>query len=368
MRHKTPRKPARQILLFCFVILLLLGGMGIILISIREENKAYSDGQAEADSLLEELRHPSGQEAPESAEEKTAIVTIDDPPNTPKPVEQKFIRSTEQEAVPSTEQKAILSDSTGNQEKETGAVNQPVSSQPEATRTGTAKTPTSAPGASVTTSSSQQPAETTASAEERPTAVPHQIGGHTGVDLTAAQAKNSDFVAWLKIPGTNVDYPVVLSDNTAYYLTHSFTGKESKLGTLFSLKKTDYETPGQNIAIYGHHITNTSSGELMFRPLLSLKKKTFYEKHSVIYLDSLYHSAAYKIFAVVNLVKGEWDPSTANFASDADFMAFVRQAQARSLYDTGVEVTASDHILTLITCDRSYAAADGRLIVLAVEQ
>ena len=31
-------------------------------------------------------------------------------------------------------------------------------------------------------------------------------------------------------------------------------------------------------------------------------------------------------------------------------------------------VTAADRILTLITCDRSYAAADGRLIVLAVEQ
>ena len=99
-------------------------------------------------------------------------------------------------------------------------------------------------------------------------------------------------------------------------------------------------------------ITNTSSGELMFRPLLSYKKQSFYEKHNTIYLDSLYHTGIYKVFAIVNLVKGEWDPSTASFASDADFLAFIRQAQARSLYDTGVEVTA----------------ADGRLIVLAVEQ
>ncbi len=198
-----------------------------------------------------------------------------------------------------------------------------------------------------------------------PTAPP---AGNTGADLAACLKKNPDFVAWLKIPGTNVNYPVVLSDDTDYYLTHSFTGKQSKLGTLFSLKKTDYETPGRNIAIYGHHITNTSSGELMFRSLLSFKKKNFYEKHSTIYLDSLYHTGIYKVFAVVNLVKGEWDPSTASFASDADFLAFIRQAQARSLYDTGVEVTAADRILTLITCDRSYAAADGRLIVLAVEQ
>ncbi|MDO5327066.1 MAG: hypothetical protein Q4G00_10150 [Clostridia bacterium] len=85
MRHKTPRKPAQQILLFCFVILLFLGGMGIILISILEENRAYSDGQAEADSLLEELRFPSSQEAPESTEEQMAIISIDDPPSTTKP-------------------------------------------------------------------------------------------------------------------------------------------------------------------------------------------------------------------------------------------------------------------------------------------
>ena len=249
----------------------------------------------------------------------------------------------------------------------------------------TAATPTTAPAisendpAGLNAAAPQPDADTSAQhftthqptgrPDASPTAAPTMPpAGNTGADLATCQAKNPDFVAWLKIPGTNVNFPVVLSDNTDYYLTHSFTGKQSKLGTLFSLKKTDYETPGRNIAIYGHHITNTSSGELMFRPLLSYKKQSFYEKHSTIYLDSLYHSAAYKIFAVVNLVKGEWDPSTASFASDADFLAFIRQAQARSLYDTGVEVTAADRILTLITCDRSYAAADGRLIVLAVEQ
>ena len=232
-----------------------------------------------------------------------------------------------------------------------------------------AAAPQSAADASAQQSTAQPEHQPTGRPDASPTAAPTMLpAGNTGADLAACQEKNPDFVAWLKIPGTNVNYPVVLSDDKDYYLTHSFTGKQSKLGTLFSLKKTDYETPGRNIAIYGHHITNTSSGELMFRPLLSYKKQSFYEKHSTIYLDSLYHTGIYKVFAVVNLVKGEWDPSAASFASDADFLAFIRQAQARSLYDTGVEVTAADRILTLITCDRSYAAADGRLIVLAVEQ
>ena len=203
---------------------------------------------------------------------------------------------------------------------------------------------------------------------ETTTTSPHQIGLYTGIDLTAAKAKNSDFIAWLMIPGTKVDYPVVLTDNMDYYLTHGFTGKTSKLGTLFSLGKTDYKTPGINIAIYGHHITDTSSGQKMFRPLLSYKQKNFWENHQMIYLDSLYHCGKYRIFAVINMVNDEWDPSTATFADADELMDFIRLAQSCALYETGVEVTMTDWIITLITCDRSFAAKEGRLVVMAVEQ
>ena len=34
----------------------------------------------------------------------------------------------------------------------------------------------------------------------------------SAVDLSAYLAQNSDFIAWLRIPGTNVDYPVVQTD------------------------------------------------------------------------------------------------------------------------------------------------------------
>ena len=62
------------------------------------------------------------------------------------------------------------------------------------------------------------------------------------------------------------------------------------------------------------------------------------------------------------------DYSSASFDSSQAFLAFVSRAKAASLYDTGVEVTAKDHILTLITCDRDYHNPDGRLIVMAVKQ
>ena len=192
------------------------------------------------------------------------------------------------------------------------------------------------------------------------------VGEQAMVDLSAYLAQNPDFVAWLRIPGTNVDYPVVQTDDPDYYLNHTFSGKSSVVGTLFSLADADYAAPGRNIAIYGHHLR--SSGEKMFTSLMRYKNPDFYEDNQTIVLDSLYRHSEYTIFAVVNMKAGDWKPSRTMFSGDAAFMAFVNRAKSESLYDTGVEVGADNHILTLITCDRSYAGKEGRLVILAVER
>lgn len=189
--------------------------------------------------------------------------------------------------------------------------------------------------------------------------------GKNTIDHAALQAQNSDYIAWLEIPGTPIDYPVVQTDDAEYYLHHTMDGKQSKLGTLLSLGSADYETPGRNIAIYGHHLR---SGNQMFSRLVDYKEQAYEAQHDTIHLESLHHSASYRVFAVINLRVGEWEPATAGFADDEAFMAFAEEAKARSLYDTGVEVSATDRLLTLITCDRSYGGADGRLVVMAVEQ
>ena len=226
----------------------------------------------------------------------------------------------------------------------------------------TAEAPQTTPAAAETSA----PATAIATLQPTPSPAPTPRIGKTGVDLDACKTQNADFVGWLKIPGTKISYPVVWTDRVDYYLTHTFSGKESKVGTLFSLGKTDYKTPGKNIAIYGHHIT--TSGGNMFQPLMSYKKQNFYQSHKTVYFDTLYDLGEYTVFAVINMRNSEWDPSKASFTNEADFLAFVSRAKAAALYDTGVEVTAKDHILTLITCDRDYHNPDGRLIVMAVKQ
>ena len=187
----------------------------------------------------------------------------------------------------------------------------------------------------------------------------------SGIDLEACLAQNKDFVAWLSIPGTVISYPVVRSDDSAYYLSHLFNGKKSKLGCLFSLKSSDYRKPSQNIAIYGHHLSHSDA---MFSTLIDYKQEAYYEEHGVITLDSIYGRRSYRIFAVLNMKVSDWDPAAASFGSGKAFLQFVNRAKRKALYSTGVEVKEDDHILTLITCDRSYGGASGRLIVMAVQE
>ena len=162
-----------------------------------------------------------------------------------------------------------------------------------------------------------------------------------------------------------ISYPVVRSDDSAYYLGHLFNGKKSKLGCLFSLKSSDYRQPSQNIAIYGHHLSHSDA---MFSTLIDYKQEAYYAEHSVITLDSIYGRRCYRIFAVLNMRVSDWDPAAASFGSGKAFLQFVNRAKRKALFNTGVEVKENDHILTLITCDRSYSGASGRLIVMAVQE
>ena len=208
------------------------------------------------------------------------------------------------------------------------------------------------------------PGKTSKQSQAQPSARPSTL---SGVNLAKLQSQNSEFIAWLQIPSTSVNYPVVQTSDTAFYLTHNFKRQKAKAGTLFSLPSTDYRTPGKNIVIYGHHLSHRPNA--MFSPLLNYKQAGYGRKHSKVLLDSIFRSNTYRVFAVVNWdIDGDWMPMQTNFSGTEEFAAFVQEAQRRSLYDTGVSVPETAEILTLITCDRSIGGANGRLAVMAVKE
>ena len=65
-------------------------------------------------------------------------------------------------------------------------------------------------------------------------------------------SRNPDYVFWIWIPGTNINYPTVKNTIPDYYLNHTFSGEENPCGTIFCLEE------GENQIIYGHNMKDGS--------------------------------------------------------------------------------------------------------------
>ncbi len=81
------------------------------------------------------------------------------------------------------------------------------------------------------------------------------------VDFEGLQKVNSDIYAWIQIPGTPVDYPVVQSaTDDSFYLDHDADGQYTSKGAIFSesaYNSTSFEDPVT--VLYGH---NMATGEM----------------------------------------------------------------------------------------------------------
>ena len=332
MSHKqrsTRSSPMTAVL----AVILLLAGIAAIVASLWMQEQQIELGAEEYDVLSQQLKLPA---ATEEMPDEQAPASTEIPPQ-----DESSVQTPDE--LPKTEELTMA---------------QPVESTAEPTITVEPPLPMATDVPAV-----QEVAPTAQPVISKPSS---GSSGYTGADLNACKAINSDFIGWLRIPGTKVDYPVVLTNDVDYYLDHTFNHQENIIGCLFSLGKTDYSTPSRNIAVYGHHMRRSRS-TTMFQPLHEYKSASFRNAHADICFDTLYGSRSYTVFAVINKRESDWDASAADFASETDYQSFLDRAQEWSLYDTGVSISTDDHILTLITCDRDYHSDDGQLVVMAVQ-
>lgn len=178
--------------------------------------------------------------------------------------------------------------------------------------------------------------------------------------------ENPHFVGWLRIPGTEIDYPVVQTPaDPEYYLHRALDGSYSFAGTPFLDAACDLLKPSDNLIIYGHNMNNGT----MFNQLALYKDPAFYRENPTLTFDTLDAFGTYEIIAVFNariLAKDEWGFRYYRFRdaqSPEDFDAYIKNIKAISFYDTGVGAEYGDNLITLSTC--SYYTTDGRLAVVA---
>ncbi|MCL2699514.1 MAG: class B sortase [Defluviitaleaceae bacterium] len=158
---------------------------------------------------------------------------------------------------------------------------------------------------------------------------------------------NPDYICWIRIEGTDIDYPVVRGADNYKYLDTSFYGEENQFGTLFM----DYRCVGEyvpHIIIYGH---NTRYGD-MFSELHKFLDARFLAEHSIITVKVNDRIVEYEIFSARKTDVS--DPAYhLDFSAPGSFRAFAERTGAPS---------DAKQIITLSTCV-SGDNADERVVV-----
>ena len=177
--------------------------------------------------------------------------------------------------------------------------------------------------------------------------------------------ENADFIGWICIDDTNINYPVMFTPNDPeYYLSRAFDGSKSKNGVPFLGENCTVDS--NNILIYGHNMLNRT----MFSDLLQYKDAEFGKDHSIIRFDTLTEEASYEVVAVFYSHVYAMDELGVfryyDYGGELDkdtFTQYIDELRRAALYDTGVTPSYGDRLITLSTC--SYHTSNGRFVVVA---
>ncbi len=156
---------------------------------------------------------------------------------------------------------------------------------------------------------------------------------------------NSEIVGWIKVPNTNIDYPIVKGNDNVFYLDHDFKREPEIRGAIFMDYRNKSDVSDRHTIIYGHQ----SRLGIMFTELNKFKKQDFFENNEKIYLTTLYEEQEWQIFAAYE-TSTNFHYIVIDFSSDESFLSTVEQFQKRSKFNRTVNITKDDQILTLSTC------------------
>ena len=167
------------------------------------------------------------------------------------------------------------------------------------------------------------------------------------IDFEMLRQTNPDVVGWIKLSGTNIEYPVVQTTNNSFYMTHSFDKTYNSAGWVFVDYKNKLDGKDQNIVIYAH---NRKNGD-MFGTLKNVLTPEWLDNQDnfIIPFITEKEKAEYEVFSVYKIEEEEYYITT-SFATDTEYQKFIDTIKARSVRNFGVEVSTSDQILTLSSC------------------
>lgn len=158
---------------------------------------------------------------------------------------------------------------------------------------------------------------------------------------------NNDTKGWIMVPGTNVNYPFVQSNDNLYYLKHSYDKSSNKKGWVFLDYRNNMDNLSKNTIIYAHGLVNNQ----MFGSLRKILKSSWYnnKNNHIIKLSTPTSNQLWQVFSTYTIEPEDYYITT-SFSSDEEFQEFINIIKSRSVYDYGTKINTNDNILTLSSC------------------
>lgn len=165
------------------------------------------------------------------------------------------------------------------------------------------------------------------------------------VDINKLKTFNPDTIGFIKVMGTNINYPFVQSTDNDYYLNRSYDKTYNNAGWIF-LDYRNNEFNDKNTIIYGHGRINGT----MFGSLKDTLKSSWQNNKDnyIIKISTEKENSIWQIFSVYKIATTS-DYLQTTF-SDNEFESFISLIKGRSSYNFETNVTNEDKVLTLSTC------------------
>lgn len=157
---------------------------------------------------------------------------------------------------------------------------------------------------------------------------------------------NSDVVGWIKVNGTNINYPFVQSKDNKYYLTHSFDKSYNNAGWVF-LDYRNNNINNRNTIIYAHGRTDKT----MFGTLRKVLNNGWINNTNnyVIKISTEKENSLWQIFSIYHIPTTN-DYLQTEFKDEREYQRFLNILKNRSNHNFNTSITSNDTILTLSTC------------------
>lgn len=183
-----------------------------------------------------------------------------------------------------------------------------------------------------------------------------EAGG--GIDWDALPASA---VAWVRVPGTTVDYPIVQGrpESPDFYLTHDAGGERSAWGAPYIDAGCAQGAESPLVIVYGHHMSDGT----MFAPLAQYSSRGFAEGHRTIRVYTRENAIELEVFAA-DVVDASSEGKRTNFAGAAELDAYLgdKLSQCEVVLEDSADIA---HAWAFVTC--SYQTSNSRTVVYAKE-